>query len=373
MIVFVLLMLSTVTFDGFKETPLHADILKWIASEPLFHTFLLAIHELGFDLIAALDTVMLALSPLLFFLVYLGSCWLAKEVSDSELRVTEIAGLFVFSLVPIAIAYHLAHYLSYLLIAGQLIIPLASDPLGIGWNIFGTAGSSIDIGIVGAKFVWYTAVIAIVVGHVFAVGVAHFVAMRTCKSTGAALKSQYPFLVLMVAYSMVSLWILSQPIIGGPNLGSLRAPSGTVSLAPFELQESCFELATQDEVQYGFQSDLPVEFNVHYHDGSEDPVSRQIDGNHRGHGQVRRGTRPNLLPDVVQPEPCRNVAELSNQRALRTATSAGSTLPVTHPAIQTVWIMGRAHLAGWCPEASRKTSPAEVGAPKCWSSSRPAR
>jgi hypothetical protein len=267
MTVFVLLMLSTVTFDGFMETPLHAGLLEWIGSEPLFHPLLLKLHELGLDLIVVLDSLMLAVFPLLFLLVYLGFSWLAKEVSDSELPVMQIAGHFVLSLVPIAIAYHLAHYLSYLLLAGQLIIPLASDPFGTGWDIFGTTNYSIDIGIIGAKFVWYTAVIAIVVGHVFAVGVAHFVALRVFGSASVALKSQYPFLVLLVAYTMLSLWILSQPIVGGPNLSSLRAHSGTVSLTPFEFQELCLELAPRDKIRYDFQSDQPIEFNIHYHDG----------------------------------------------------------------------------------------------------------
>jgi hypothetical protein len=267
MTVFVLLMLATVTFDGFKETPLWASLLGWIALAPWSHPLLLELHDLGFDLLALLETVMLALFPLLFLLVYLGFCWLAREASDSERSVLEIAGLFVFSLVPIAIAYHLAHYLSYLLIAGQLIIPLASDPFGIGWNLFGTAGYGIDISIIGAKFVWYTAVVAIVVGHVFAVCVAHFVALRAFETPGAALASQYPFLVLMVSYTMVSLWILAQPIVESPNLSSLRAPSGTLSLAPFEVQEVCFEMAALDEIQYDFEADRPVEFDIHYHEG----------------------------------------------------------------------------------------------------------
>lgn len=267
MIAFVLLMLSTVGFDGFKETPFHGSLLAWVASQRLFHPIVLALHDLGFDLAAALDTVMLALSPVLFLTIYLGFAWLAKEMPESELSVMEIAGLFVLSLVPIAIAYHLAHYLSYLLIAGQLIIPLASDPFGLGWDLFGTAGYRVDIGIVGARFVWYTAVIAIVVGHAFAVGVAHVVALRVFDSPGAALKSQYPFLVLMVAYTMLSLWILSQPIVGAPNLASLRSPSGAVSLAPYEFKELCFDLATRDEVRYDFRSDQPVAFDIHYHDG----------------------------------------------------------------------------------------------------------
>jgi hypothetical protein len=267
MMVFVLLLLSAVAFDGFKETPLHAGLLEWIASAPLFHPLILKLHNLGFDLIVVLDTVTLILSPFLFLLVYLGFAWLAKEVCDSERPVLEVAGIFVLSLVPIAIAYHLAHYLSYLLLSGQLIIPLASDPFGIGWDIFGTAGYSIEIGIIGAKFVWYTAVIAIIVGHVFAVSAAHFVALRVFESASVAIKSQYPFLILMVAYTMLSLWIFSQPIVGGPSLYSLRANSGTISLAPFELQELCLELTPGNEVQYAFQANQPVEFNIHFHDG----------------------------------------------------------------------------------------------------------
>jgi hypothetical protein len=267
MTVFVLLMLSTVTFDGFKETPLWSALLGWIASEPLLHPLLFMLHKLDLELLAVLETVMLALFPLLFLLVYLGASWFTKEVSDSERTVTEIAGLFVLSLVPIAIAYHLAHYFSYLLIAGQGIIPLASDPFGFGWNLLGTTGYRKDISIVGAKFVWYTAVVAIVVGHIFAVGVAHFVALRTFETAGAALKSQFPFLVLMVAYTMVSLWILSQPLVESPNLRPLPARSGTLTLAPLEFQESCIEMTALDEIQYEFQSDRPVEFDIHYHEG----------------------------------------------------------------------------------------------------------
>jgi len=267
MTAFVILMLSTVTFDGFKETSLWASLMQWTASVPAFHPVLLGLHDLGFDLIAALETGALALFPMLFYLVYLGFCWLTKEAADGTRSVAEIAGLFVFSLVPIAIAYHLAHYLSYLLISGQLIIPLASDPFGIGWDLFRTADRGIDIGIVGAKFVWYTAVVAIVVGHVFAVAVAHFTALKAFATAKAARASQYPFLVLMVAYTMVSLWILAQPVVASTDPTTLRAPSGTLALAPFEFQELCVEMRAEETIDYGFESDQPVSFGIHYHDG----------------------------------------------------------------------------------------------------------
>ena len=114
---------------------------------------------------------------------------------------------------PIAIAYHLAHYFTYLLIQGQLLIRLASDPLGLGWNLFGTARYRPDIGIVGARFAWYTAAIAIVLGHVIAVYVAHAVALREFPDRRAALRSQLPMLMLMAGYTVVSLWIIARPIV----------------------------------------------------------------------------------------------------------------------------------------------------------------
>ncbi|MGE0652870.1 MAG: hypothetical protein AB7P12_14155, partial [Alphaproteobacteria bacterium] len=175
---FILVMLSTVTFDGFKETPLWGELLRFIALTPTLHPLIRVIHDLGFDLNVVLETIVLALFPLIFLAVYLAFAWLTGRAAGDARSVTEVAGLFVYTLVPIAIAYHLAHYLSYLLIAGQLVIPLSSDPFGRGWNLFGTTGFEVDIGIIGAQIVWYAAVIAIVVGHVFAVAVAHFIALR---------------------------------------------------------------------------------------------------------------------------------------------------------------------------------------------------
>jgi hypothetical protein len=119
----------------------------------------------------------------------------------------------VLTLLPIAIAYHLAHYLSYFLVSGQLIIPLISDPFGQDWDLIGTADYKIDIGIVTAKFVWYLSVLSIVLGHLIAVYLAHVTALRVFPTERAALLSQLPMIVLMVGYTMVSLWILSQPVV----------------------------------------------------------------------------------------------------------------------------------------------------------------
>ncbi len=119
----------------------------------------------------------------------------------------------MLSLVPIAIADHLAHYFLFLLQTGQLIIPLVSNPFGLGWDLFGTAAYQTTIGIMNARSGWYLALIAIVPGHIFAVYVAHVMALRLYGTSGAALWSQVPMVVLMVGYTVTSLWILSQPVV----------------------------------------------------------------------------------------------------------------------------------------------------------------
>jgi hypothetical protein len=204
MVVFVLLLLSTVTFDGFTATP------AWARLEGALYAALAPLGEARLTLIGTLG---LLAFPLLFVLVYLAFARWMAWMGDEQLPTATVARLFVLSLVPIAIAYHLAHYFSFLLIQGQLLIRLASDPLGIGWNLFGTARYRPDIGVVGARFVWYTAVAAIVIGHVVAVYVAHVVALREFRDRRAALRSQLPMLVLMVSYTVVSLWIIAQPIV----------------------------------------------------------------------------------------------------------------------------------------------------------------
>ena len=114
------------------------------------------------------------LLPLLFLGIYLGFVELSRILSGGgEEGFRQFAAAYAFSLVPIAIAYQMAHYYTYLLIQGQMIISLISDPLGWGWNLFGTAGFDPRYGIVGAGFVWYSQVALIVVGHVIAVYLAH--------------------------------------------------------------------------------------------------------------------------------------------------------------------------------------------------------
>ncbi len=204
--VFALLLLSTVTFDGFLATPL------WATLEVALYANL---PELGGQRLVIARTLGLVAFPALFLSVYLAFGGAMAVLSGRRFSTEKLAQTFAFTLVPIAIAYHLAHYLSFLLIQGQLIIPLASDPFGFGWDLLGTAHYQVDIGVVGPRFEWFTAVVTIVLGHIVAVYLAHVNALRALRDRAVALRSQYPMLVLMVGYTMVSLWILAQPIVRG--------------------------------------------------------------------------------------------------------------------------------------------------------------
>ena len=132
---------------------------------------------------------------------------------DGQVGALEMARIFGFSLIPIALAYNIAHFITLLLIQGQLIVPLLSDPFGSGWNLFGTVDYSLNISIINARILWFLSVALIVLGHVLAVYLAHRVAIRTFANRTTALRSQYPMLALMVVYTVISLWIIAQPIV----------------------------------------------------------------------------------------------------------------------------------------------------------------
>lgn len=226
MMAFVLLMLSTILFDGFMATPPWAELTT--ALYPL-------LPDIGGGRLGLIRTAGLVSFWVLFLSVYTAVCGLMAWASGWHISPSQASVSFAYTLVPIAIAYHLAHYLSYLLIQGQFIIPLASDPFGYGWDLFGSAGYRIDIGVVGARFAWYTAVVAIIVGHVTAVYLAHVKAARVVPQRRPALRSQYPMTALMVLYTVCGLWVLAQPIVEASAAqpgAEAPSPSAAVRVPP---------------------------------------------------------------------------------------------------------------------------------------------
>lgn len=203
MTAFVLLVLATVLYDGVLGTP------EWTEIE---HSLVALAPGLGNGAVITIRTIGLVVFWALFFGAYLAVNAIMSVMVAHRRSMWDSARSLALTLVPIAIAYSLAHYLTYLLIQGQYIVPLLSDPFGYGWDLFGTAGYRVDVGVVGARFAWYAAVTAIVLGHVAAVYLAHTRSIQMSATRRDALWSQVPLTALMVAYTFVSLSILAEPI-----------------------------------------------------------------------------------------------------------------------------------------------------------------
>ena len=119
--------------------------------------------------------------------------------------------MFGHTLIPIALAYLTAHYFSLFVFQEQAQFTyLLSDPLGNGSDYFGTAGSGIDYGLISATGVWYVQVAALVAGHVTALTLAHDKAIAVYKDARLAALSQRWMLLVMVAFTCLGLFLLSQ-------------------------------------------------------------------------------------------------------------------------------------------------------------------
>jgi hypothetical protein len=132
------------------------------------------------------------------------------RTAGGPLSARELARSFAHSLVPIAFAYVAAHYITLLLFQGQSMGYLISDPLGTGDDLFGTADKGIDYGLIGANPTWYLQVGFVVAGHVAALAAAHDRALAIYPDNRLAVRSQYWMLAVMIGFTTLALWLLSQ-------------------------------------------------------------------------------------------------------------------------------------------------------------------
>jgi hypothetical protein len=152
-------------------------------------------------------TVLLLLSVLAIAAAYWLACLAAARLGEGDWTPVRVAQRFAHTLVPIALAYAVAHYATLVVFEGQQILAAVSDPFALGWDLFGTAGRSVDFFITATEPIWYFQVASIVGGHLLGVVLAHD---RAIADFGAgAVRSQYAMLVLMVALTILGLVILA--------------------------------------------------------------------------------------------------------------------------------------------------------------------
>jgi hypothetical protein len=201
-VLLVIVMIGTVTFDGLSQGALWKDLSVELAGALDGIVGL----EAAPKLVASLGLLScVALVGAFYRLGIDGVRSVGGEIGAAQLR-----RAFIHTLVPIALVYVAAHYLTLVLFEGQATFYLASDPLGRGWDVFGTASRAIDYTYIGQNTIWYAQVAFVVIGHVAALTLAHDRALALYRDPGPAVRSQYWMLTVMVGFTMLALWLLSQ-------------------------------------------------------------------------------------------------------------------------------------------------------------------
>jgi hypothetical protein len=138
----------------------------------------------------------------------LAACWMGRFTSEPP---SVYPRLMAGSVVPIVVGYAIAHYATLLILEGQRAAINFSDPLGRGWNLFGSAEMGVNASIVNhPTVIAMIQLVAIVGGHLLGIIVAHEKAVRLLPPE-RALAGQWPMLAVMIGYTCAGLILLFSP------------------------------------------------------------------------------------------------------------------------------------------------------------------
>jgi polyferredoxin/YHS domain-containing protein len=194
-----LVLLTLTGFHGLTMTGMWQEILQSIQ------------YTLGTGVVLAFTLGMMAcmVAPVVIYGGLVGFSWFAGGRDAVGYRDYFIR--YAYALLPIALFYHLAHNSEHLLMEGQKIVALISDPFGLSWNLFGTAHWTLPP-LINLSTLWVLQVGLVVTGHIYSLWIARNTAQGFFPDSRAALRSQLPMLAAMILFSTVSLWLLKQPM-----------------------------------------------------------------------------------------------------------------------------------------------------------------
>ena len=186
---FILLMIGTVTYDGLRETTFWFDLFGSQTYETFFSTFAFLLMNL------------------LIIIFYRFACYFAIRASGEKLGLNEVSLKFGHTMLPIAFAYHVTHYLSLLLFEFQTVLYRLNDPFGFGWNLFNIQEPVVDY-FIEPIVLWIIMVIVTLAGHMLSVVLAHDLSVKLFGHQKSD-KTQYIFLFITVALTLQALFVLS--------------------------------------------------------------------------------------------------------------------------------------------------------------------
>ncbi|MDH3708138.1 MAG: hypothetical protein OES57_18890, partial [Acidimicrobiia bacterium] len=195
-VVLILVTLGSTTFDGvtrqswWAEADFVATAVRWERT---------AVHTVGLLLTIAVVATL-----------YFGAMRVMSRLLDRggvRYSAAEGADDFAPSLLPIVVAYAIAHYFSLFMFDGQRVIPRLSDPFGDGSDWFGTADYAVNFTYLSSDVIAWVQAAAIALGHIAGVAAAHDRALERFDRRHV-LSSQAPLVAVMIGYTVAGLLLL---------------------------------------------------------------------------------------------------------------------------------------------------------------------
>ncbi len=206
-VAFVLLALGAVSFDGLSKT------YWWLA--------LIGVNPLDFpgrSAVALSNGLGLLAAFAVLMSGYAAAIWLGHLLAGQPTGLRDSLRGTVISIVPIALGYQVAHYLTAFLVDAQYAAITLSDPFDLGWDLFGLGDTQVTTSFLSnfhaVRLIWHCQIAVIVIAHVAAVSIAHLIAARQAERPATAILRQLPLTVLMIAYTQFGLWLLSTASLG---------------------------------------------------------------------------------------------------------------------------------------------------------------
>ncbi len=193
-----IVLLALTSFHGLTMTPTWYTYTDWVQS-------LVGVgYKTAFSILMATCIIV----PVAFFWTI---ALVGNAVTRARIGIGPVFRAFAFSLVPIALFYHVAHNVMHFFREAQFLLPRLSDPFGWGWDLFGTA--SVTYGpLLELDTIWYLQLFLVLTGHVFGILVSERVARKLFESKRDRWLVQLPMLVAMIMFSLYSLWLIHQPM-----------------------------------------------------------------------------------------------------------------------------------------------------------------
>lgn len=115
--------------------------------------------------------------------------------------------LFAPVLLPVGLGWSVAHYVSAFLLDVQNFYALLSDPLGKGWDVFGTINYAVNQQVLTPTRTGVLQSLVVGAGCVWGAVIAHDIAFAHYPGR-TAVRVTYPFAVLLIASAVCAIWLL---------------------------------------------------------------------------------------------------------------------------------------------------------------------